>query len=622
MARPPVVTVDFETHPIEPRPEYPPRPVGVAVHEPGQRPRYLAWGHPTRNNASKDDAARLLRGIWRSPHPLLFHNAKFDLDVAETHFGLRLPPWERVHDTLYLVFLKNPHARSLSLKPSAETYLGMKPEERDAIREWLTEHGIIDKRASDETVGRNIWRAPGDIVGRYAIGDVVRTKKLYDLLLPELDEGMRGAYDRERRLMPILLRNEREGLQVDRRRLERDIPVYERAVEQVDAWLRRRLRTPDLNIDSPDELARALNKARVFTAWVMTPKSRERSTAKANMPVERFRDPLVASALGYRNRASTVLSQSMRPWLIMSEKDGRIRTTWNQVKQGDENSKVGTRTGRLSCSRWLNIAKTWYDKDDGYVHPGRLRVPELPLVRRYVLGDDGQPFLHRDYRQQELRILAHYEDGPLLQAYRDDPDLDVHEHVGELIRSIAGLDLPRRPVKIMNFGKVYGMGVNGIMFKLKCDNETARRFVAAHAQALPGVRSLESDIKEMSARGEPIRTWGGRLYYCEPPMFSRKFGRVMNLDYKLLNYLIQGSAADCTKEAIIRLHDHPRWPQLARFLVAVHDEINSTAEQRAAREALRIQRDVMASIEFDLPMLSDAKMGRSWGDAKTIREAA
>jgi DNA polymerase I-like protein with 3'-5' exonuclease and polymerase domains len=622
VARPPVV-VDFETHPIEPRPDYPPRPVGVAIQQAGRKPRYFAWGHPTKNNATKEEAARVLKDIWRGSEDILFQNAKFDLDVAEAAFGLKLPPWHRVHDTMYLLFLKNPHARTLSLKPSAETYLDMPPEERDAIRDWLIEAGHIKKGASEESVGRNIWRAPGDIVGRYAIGDVVRTLKLFNLLYPELDDRMRVAYDRERRLMPILLKNEREGMHVDLKALRRDIPLYEAAAEKVDVWLRKRLKAPTLNLDSPDDLANALDKTKVFTDWVLTPKSHERSTAKGNMPVEKFRDPLVAAALGYRNRVGTVLSNSMKPWYEMaSANGGLISTVWNQVKQGDGNDKTGTRTGRLSCSRFQNIAKTWDDKDDGYVHPTKLGVPELPLVRSYITGDPGQLFLHRDYNQQELRILAHFENGRLLQAYRENPLLDVHTYVGELIREIVGLTLPRRPVKILNFGKVYGMGVSGVMAKLKCDNRTARQFVDAHMKALPDVAELEKSIKDDAKEGEPIRTWGGRLYYVEAPAFSKKFGREMTFEYKLLNYLIQGSAADCTKEAVIRLCTHPRWLQLARFLVTVHDEINSSAEKKAVKEALAIQREVMRSIEFDIPMLSDAKVGTSWGKLESYKEAA
>ena len=134
-------TIDFETQAISPRPHYPPVPVGVAIWEPGRKPEYLAWGHPTENNCTLAQAKTKLKALWG--RELLFHNAKFDLDVAETHLGLPLPPWERVHDTLYLLFLHNPHALSLSLKPASESLLGMPPEEQDAVKAWLLAQGII-----------------------------------------------------------------------------------------------------------------------------------------------------------------------------------------------------------------------------------------------------------------------------------------------------------------------------------------------------------------------------------------------------------------------------------------------------------------------------------------------
>jgi DNA polymerase I-like protein with 3'-5' exonuclease and polymerase domains len=619
------VVVDFETEAIEARPAYPPKPVGVAVFDKTRQfmphgtrgtSMYWSWGHPTENNCTLEQAGELLAEVWQSGRPLLFHNAKFDLEVAEKHLGLAMPAWDRYHDTLFSLFLRDPHAPDLNLKPSAERILGMAPDELDAVNRWLAEHGHI-KSVKARDAGAFICKAPGKLVGEYAIGDVVRTYKLHKKVYKELDEGMRTAYDRERRLMPILTRNEAEGMRVDVGRLRADIMAYRALAEKVDAWLRKRLKAPDLNLDADADLAEALDRAGAFTEWVMTEKSGKRSTAKGNMPLEKFKDQQVAMALGYRNRLGTVLSMSMEPWLAQAEQSGGIITTsWNQVRtHASDSGSAGTRTGRLSCSRFQNIAKTWDDKDDGYKHPTHLgALAELPLVRQYIIPDKGQVFTHRDYNQQELRILAHFEAGDLCAAYNAEPRLDVHTFVGDLINDLTGRELSRRPIKVLNFGKVYGMGANGLVEKLHCTIEEARALVAAHQRALPGVKELELRIRERAMRGEAIRTWGGRLYKCEEPSFNKKFGRVMTYEYKLLNYLIQGSAADCTKEALIRLHEHPRWPQLARFLVTVHDEINACVPKKAVREALAIQRDVMASVEFDVPMLSDAKVGPSWGE--------
>lgn len=621
-------TIDFETEKIESRPKYPPVPGGVSVKRKGKTPRYFAWGHDTKNNCTKSQAIDAVRDVYRSGLPLLFQNGSFDVDVADVHFRLKPPQWDRIHDTLYLLFLNNPHARSLSLKPSAEEILGMKPEERDAVFDWMVDHGIL-KKDQKKRVGEHFMRAPGDLVGRYSNGDTIRTEKLFDHLLPKMDEGMLKAYDRERRLMPILLRNEKEGMRVDVRKLEKDVKKYEKAQRTTDKWLRKRLKAPDLNLNSDAELVEALDRAGVVKQWAKT-KSGKRSTSKKNMTVDLFKDKRVYAALGYRNRLETCLGTFMRPWLEMARaNNGYIYTHWNQVRQthGDE-STGGTRTGRLSCTpNFQNIPKDWYDKNDGFsmeifeLIAKLIGVPPLPLMRKYILPDEGGVFIHRDYNQQEPRILGHFENDKLCNQYNTDPRTDVHSYIQQEILNITGMKLERRPVKILNLGIIYGMGLEKLAAGMGVDVATAKKIKAAHSAAIPGLKELDREIKFRGRSGQAVRTWGGRLYYSEPPkMMKNKFNGRMELktfEYKLLNYLIQGSAADCTKEALIRYDDVKKE---ARFMVTVHDECNASAPKKRYKEELIILRDVMESIEFDVKMVTDAKAGPTWGALKKVDE--
>src|SRR5262249_51060853 len=136
--------LDFETLPIEPRPRYPPLPVGVAIRVPGRKPRYYAWGHPSGNNCTFEEARAAVGEVWQSERPILGHNvAKFDHEVARVHMGLPGLPWERLHDTLPMLFLNDPRATDYQLKPSAERLLGLPPEEQDAVLNWLVEHQPI-----------------------------------------------------------------------------------------------------------------------------------------------------------------------------------------------------------------------------------------------------------------------------------------------------------------------------------------------------------------------------------------------------------------------------------------------------------------------------------------------
>lgn len=613
------VVIDFETEGIQKRPDYPPKPVGFSIKEPVERrSRYFSWGHPDGNNCSLQDAKRHLATAWKSPEGLLFHNAKFDVDVAVTHMGMKPLSWDKYHDTMYLAFLNDPHAQSFGLKPQSEIVLDIPSDERDLLKEWIIAN-VPEARQKPSTWGAYICRAPGDMVGKYADGDVLRTDKLFKALHKKiLSTGMKEAYDRERRLMPILLANEKQGVRLDMRRLAADIKMYEAALAKAEAWILKKLKAPGLNLDSNEELADAIQRLDPKAEFLLTDTG-QRSVSKESLQ-QAVKDKNLFLALGYRSRLTTCLGTFMRPWLLIGERTGGwLQPNWSQTRQSkSEKDSKGARTGRLICAEpnLLNLSKDFEGRNDGYTHPVFLEVPPLPLVRVYLLPDVGGVWCHRDYNQQELRILGHFEDGSLCRQYNEDPTLDVHDFVKDEIKRILGITTERRQTKIMNFGMIYGMGNGKLADGMHVTVDEAKKLKNAQRAALPDLGELETRIKRRGRSGEAIRTWGGRLYYTEPPKTIK--GRVCTFEYKLLNYLIQGSAADCTKEAVIRYHDVKRD---GRFLVTVYDEINNSAPKKAYKQEMQLMREVMQSIEFDVPMLSDGKTGASWGELEKFKEA-
>lgn len=623
MQTPDCAYVDFETHAIKRRPEYPPKPVGVSIQLPGQkRSSYYAWGHPEGNNCTAAQVAPRLRDIWRGNMtngargvPVCFQNGKFDIDVAEKYFPANckrpMLPWSRIHDTLFLLTLHDPYAPDMKLKPSAERILGLPPEEQDVVRDWIMGN-VHGARKGDW--GAYISRAPGGIVGRYADGDVLRTKGLFEFLWPSIVErGMLQAYDRERHLMPILLRNEQEGVRLNLKLLEKDYKIYITAMATADNWLRKRLRAPGMNVDSDREFADALEAQGVVTEFAYTAKG-HRSVSKKNLTLDMFRDAKVQAVYGYRNILSTCTGTFMLPWLIQAQATGgRVHTSWNQVR--GEN-KGGARTGRMSSSpNFQNVPKNWKKAvADGYVYPAFLGVPPLPNMRQYFLPDEGCFWGRRDFNQQELRLLAHFEDGELMRQYIEDPRLDIHKMLQDHLRETLNIDLPREPVKILNFADIYGRGMAAMADALKVDIQTVRQLKREKNKMLPGVRALTEQVSNTGRRGEAIRTWGGREYYTEPPKFSKKFGKTMSFEYKLLNYLIQGSGADVTKESIIRYDEHPL--RQGRFMITVHDENNTNLPKGSWKQEMQVLRECMQSVETDVPMLSDGERGLDWGHLK------
>jgi DNA polymerase-1 len=561
-----------------------------------------------------------LEKVYKSGAPLLMHHAKFDLDVAETHWGLRLPPWHMIHESMFLLFYKDPHG-DLQLKPAAEKHLGMKPEERDAILQWAIDNRLLPRTA--KKVGHLICKAPGDLVGKYADGDVIRTFRLFQKLYPYVAEhGMLEAYDRDRRLMPILLENEREGMQANVPLMRKDKATYTKAAQDADAWLKKMLKTPDLNIDSPAQVGEALIRSgKVDEDLLLRTENGAFSMSKDSL-IGAVTDKRLLQVMQYRSKLDTAKGTFLLPWLEQAEATGgRIHPSWNQVRMAGNFGDAGARTGRMSASRFMNVPKPFEEEEGKFEMPcfKGLALPELPLVRLYCLPDKGEMWGKRDYSQQELRVLAHFEDGLLLDRYRADPRMDVHQMAADMIVDQYGLPVKRKHTKTIGFGLLYGMGLGALAERMGVDMETAKKIKQAYMNIFPGLKEIQDELKARANAGLPLRTWGGREYYVEEPRFMKERNRVVTFEYKLLNYLIQGSSADCTKEAIIRYHGAKKE---GKFRVTVHDEVNISAPAKAMKTEMKILREAMASVEFDVPMLSDGKTGRSWGMLTEFKEAA
>lgn len=620
MRMPRPTTIDFETFGIEQRPAYPPKPVGVAVKEWGKKSRYYAWGHPTGNNCTRETAQRALADAWSCSDGVLMQNAKFDVDVAETYLAAPRLSWSSYHDTMYLLFLNDPHAESLSLKPSAERILGLPPEEQDAVCEWLVTHNpipgvrISKAQKSEHYFARYIAYAPGDLVGKYACGDVDRTEALFKWNWKKvITEGkMLEAYDRERRLMPLLLDGEREGVDIDHERLAADAKLYIATFDALNNHLCKVLKAPELNLDSGAQLVEAMLRAGKVDQRLLglTPKGQV-CTDKAAL--ERcVTDPALAVALRYRMQLKTCLSTFMLPWLEMvNTSGGKLYTTWNQVRDTGSGKSKGTRTGRLSSTpNFQNIPNEF--KGDLPKVKGA-KIPPLPVMRSYIIAPKGHVLIGRDYSQQELRILAHFEDGALKDAYLKDNWLDVHDYARGMISRMLGREMERKPIKNTGFGIIYGMGVGLLAENSGITVEEAREVKNAYLAIFPGLREMYRDMKCRAMADEPIRTWGSRSYLCEPPRMIN--GERVTFDYKMLNVLVQGSAADCTKEAVVHYHDVK--PLEHKMLINVHDELLCAVPEKDVERGMQVLKESMESVEFDVPMLSEGKWSAmNWAEMK------
>ncbi len=582
-------TIDFETEAIDGNTIIkPPRPVGVAIYSATTKPEYfpIEVGRP------------ILERIWNSGDELLFHNAPFDLAVAKKYLDLPMPEWSRIHDTQYLVYLADPYAKTLSLKPSAERYLDLPPTEQDHLRAWILANV---PEATPKDWGAYICRAPFELVKPYAEGDVIRTKELYDLLIQEQPNG---AYNRERRCMPLFYEATERGIRVDQEELEQDLELYNGAQKLCDDLIAGVLQyNGDPDLLKGATLCNALESAGIVNPeeWILTPKSGQRSTAKDNI-IKVIKDPYILALLQYKGVTATILQTFMRPWVDKCRADGRLHPNWNQVR--DTERRKGTRTGRLSSDN-PNLQNVMVRFDVPHI----AALPDPPYIRKYLLPEEGHVWAMRDFSGQELRIGAHYEDGSLMQAYKDNPRLDPHGRAQEMIKELYGVELSRKDVKITGFRIIYGGGAPAIAGALGLSIPEGAALKAHYLGAMPGIKTLMDNVSARGRAGKHITTWGGRHYYAE----SR------DKAYKLTNYLIQGSAADQTKQCCADWYYEYKRPQDI-FMATVHDEINISVPADDIPEGMQQLKSAMDQDFFDVPMASEGLVGDNWHDLKEYKD--
>jgi DNA polymerase I len=608
-----MLTFDYETEGIVGNPIYnPPKPVGVSIKFNGEGSRYLAWGHPTNNNCTFDEGKRSLIEALRRDPEWLAHNGPFEAAITRKYFGISKGNARNFHDTQYLIFLHDPYAATFSLKPSAERILGLAPDEQTELRDWILRHV---PQATLSTWGAYICLAPGDLVGKYAgdsantgaPGDTDRTWLLYQKLAPLIrDRGMWPAYQREQDLMPILTESSRRGVRVDTQTLERDIGTYRKAQKVSDDYIFSRLGEFDIGKDA--QLAEALDRAGLITDWVLT-LTGKRSVARKNL-VGRVKDPGILTHLSYRNVLETCLGTFAGPWLDQALREGgRVHPQWNQVRgdRGVDGDISGTRTGRMSCKQ-PNLQNPPNDFEDLVIPEGQLPMMHM---RKYLLPEEGHTWLKRDFSAQEMRILAHYTEGALANAFRDNPSTDPHVSVRDLILRHSGIELSRKFVKITGFGIMYGRGIDNLSAALGVGTIQGKATRDAYFAALPEVRELSRSTKTIGSSGKCIVTWGGREYYREP-------NPTRDMSYKLLNYLIQGSAADQTKQTAIdwvavKPRDH-------HLIALVHDEANISVPIGQEKSGMKILREAMDVDRFDVPFRSEGYFGKNWSQLEKYHD--
>ena len=591
-------TIDFETEKIIEGSGKTPKPVGVSIKYKNDKSEYLAWGHPIGNNCTMDNAKNRLKNIIddRNSSLILCHNSKFDLRICLEHFNLPIPTPDRIVDTMIMAYLIDPREDSLALKDLALKYCGMPPTDQRVMYDWL----IANVPESKKEPGAYISKAPGDMVGKYAESDTDMTYALYNTLLPQFNnDHINGAFKREMQVLPIVIDLERRGINISN------------DVHEVRSKLESKFNLIDLQLSAYSGGQKPGSKA-MFEAFKKKGLINEDAIQYTDKGNPRYgkeflhkivKDKHLADMLAMRSKLQKFISTYVRPFSESAKiRNGKYYPYYNQTRSEDD---YGTRTGRFS-SNIQQLPKdsgtnfTLYAEDD-------FTIGEMPSVRSLIVpSSPGKTIIRRDFSGQELRIVAHYAEGAILRAYNDNPYLDPHAFVDELIQEKTGHHLSRTPVKMINFLKLYGGGPSMLAERLGIPVSQARLFFQAYDEALPEFKNLMKDIEKLARSGKKIRTWGGRSYSVEKPKNGRE------LYYKLGNVLIQGSAADMTKEAMVRYFYHP--DRRGDLIMQVHDELIVEVDDHLVDEEMTRLRWAMDEIPgWDVPLRSDGKFGKNLG---------
>jgi DNA polymerase I-like protein with 3'-5' exonuclease and polymerase domains len=568
--------------------------VGYAIAVDGWR-GYFPVAHQGGGNLDRRIVERWMKDVLALPCPKVMHNAAYDL-------GWLKASGFTVHGTIYDTMLAAPildeNRYSYALNSLGFDYLKEIKSEQ-ALKDAAHDFGVHPKKG--------LWKLPAMYVGEYAEQDAALTLRLWHHLKPLLRrDEVESVFDLETALLPILINITHRGIRFDRDRCEQLLADYQRReaehVKQI-----RSLSGEKVDIWAAESIARAFDKLNQPYPKTGTglPSFTKTFLESHEHPIAR----LIVEAREFNKTHGTFL----RPYLEHSATDGHIHPHINQMRSEDG----GTVTGRLSMNN-PNLQQV----------PARHEVIG-PTVRSLFLPREGELWAANDFSSQEPRLLVHYATllnlpgaERMAEAYRENPDTDFHQMVADM----AGIK--RKAAKTIGLGLMYGMGKQKLADSLDMPLEEAAGLIETFHTKVPFLKGTVNAVMkriEHPASGGSIRTLLGRK--CRFPLwepveyginkalpreqavieYGPRIKRAMT--YKGLNRLIQGSAADQTKAAMVALHKAG-----FEILLQVHDELAVSVNSKAeAEEAARI---MAGSVNLEVPSRVDVEIGPSWGEAR------
>ena len=418
---------------------------------------------------------------------------------------------------------------------------------------------------------------------------------LHSVLDEELArQGMQKLYyDIELPLCSVLYRMEKSGVTIDREQLEQFGDMLAKRIADCETTIYSYADEP-FNINSTKQLGELL-----FEKLGLPPVKKTKTGYSTNADVlEKLRSkhPIIPAIMDYR--MLTKLKSTYADGLMKSiGSDGRIHTTFQNLV---------TATGRLSSTE-PNLQNIPVRTDLG------------AEIRKMFIPAEGNVLVDADYSQIELRVLAHIaKDDKMCAAFAG--GMDIHTVTASQVFGVSPDEvtaLQRRHAKAVNFGIVYGISEFSLADDIGVSRYEARAYIDNYLANYPGVREYMKQVVADARRDGYTTTMYGRRRQI-PELTSSNYNIRQSAERIALNTPIQGTAADLIKLAMIHVDAAltEMYPQ-AKLLLQVHDELIIECPCEIADDVARLISQKMEQVaQFNVPLLAEAKWGRSWYDAK------
>ena len=562
--------------------------IGISISS-GDFTAYYPIAHEGGGNMDRGAVIKYIRDICEDDSiEKVFHNAQYDIGWLSV---IEIEVRGRIHDTMVAMALIDENRFSYTLNSISFDYLGEYKNE-SKLKEAALAFGVDPKS--------EMYKLPATFVGEYAEEDARLTLKLHEKLSWEIKkDNLETIYDIECRLINVIFNMTKKGVRFD---LDRCLTLNDKFRNKEKKILKR---VKDLT-NQKVEIWAAASIAKAFDSLNLPYERTEKTNSPSFTKMFLTDHPHELPRLIMQARELNKLRGTFLQGLVNHNTNGRIHAHINQIRS----DTGGTVTGRFS-----------------YNHPNLQQIPNrgqfASSIRKLFIPEIGEYWLKADYSQQEPRLLTHWAclvgqmgAEEVKEAYKKS-DLDFHQQTADM----AGVE--RRLAKTIGLGVMYGMGYNKLARELDIEPPDAKKMLADFRKRVPFMQGmLEAVMNRANSKGI-VRTLLGRkcrFDLWEPTQWGVHKALPLNQakveygdaikragTYKALNRLIQGSAADQTKKAMVDIYE-----ELGVVpLIQVHDELDCSVKSEI--EAHKIKNIMETCVELEVPSKVDTDIGESWG---------